>query len=167
MWFILFICLQIFTRIYLLNSFLLNCLNFCFFRIRITGCGIHDVVNYDGGKNVTHYQHEDLLMLGHLLVCLACRSTSSVQNIPKSLEFISSHYSPDFKQLLVFLLTKPTSLHSPTVDDVLAMIAPRVMDEADNLYKYAELLTLSFTIPTRTHTHTHTPKLTHTNSLTH
>jgi PAB-dependent poly(A)-specific ribonuclease subunit 3 len=36
------------------------------FRIRVNCVGVQDVVNFDGNKNVPHYQHEDLIALGTL-----------------------------------------------------------------------------------------------------
>ena len=44
-------------------------------RLRISGVAILDVINFDGGKHVPQHQQEDLLSLGKLLLCLACKVT--------------------------------------------------------------------------------------------
>jgi len=110
-------------------------------RIRINGLAVNDVVNFDPSKNNTHHQHEDLLSLGRLLLVLACKSLNAVQNLVKSVEYLTNRYSQDLKNLVVFLLSKPTSVnHHPTVDDIVPMIAGRMLIEADNLYNYADYL---------------------------
>lgn len=105
------------------------------FRIRLSGIAVNDVVNYDGGKNIIHFQREDLLSLGHILLCLACKSANATQTISKSLDFISSHYSSDLKTLIIYLLSKPSPVGHPNIDDVVSMISTRFIIENENLYK--------------------------------
>jgi len=109
-------------------------------RVRINCLGINDIVNFDPGKNLVLYQQEDLLSLGKLFLVLACKSMNAVQNMVKSVEYLGTRYSPEFKTLIVFLLSKPTSANHPTVDDVVSMIAVRMLAEAEHLYNYADFL---------------------------
>jgi len=110
-------------------------------RIRINCVGVLDVINFDGGKNVSLYQQEDLFSLGKLILALACRSASAanVQHLQKSIEFISAHYSPDLKNLAIFLLKKHNSI-TPTIDDVCAMITSHLMREIEHLHNYTDML---------------------------
>ncbi|RHZ78795.1 hypothetical protein Glove_156g105 [Diversispora epigaea] len=106
-------------------------------RIRVNCCGILDMINYDGGKNIPHYQQDDLLNFGKLIISLACNSLSSVQN-PKSIDFISRHYSPDFKNVILYLLSKPSPTKS--IDDVVTMIGTRILHEINGVHHYNDFL---------------------------
>jgi PAB-dependent poly(A)-specific ribonuclease subunit 3 len=77
-----------------------------FQRLRINGVGIFDVLAFDGGKNVPHQQQEDVLALGKLLLCLACRSQSALQDVEASLEFLQTNFSPDFEQFVLACLNR-------------------------------------------------------------
>jgi PAB-dependent poly(A)-specific ribonuclease subunit 3 len=50
------------------------------------------------------------------------------------LEHISRHYSPDVKNLVMFLISKPGPLKS--IDDVIRMLGPRILNELDAAQKY-------------------------------
>ncbi|CAG8488906.1 7888_t:CDS:10 [Diversispora eburnea] len=106
-------------------------------RIRVNCCGILDMINYDGGKNIPHYQQDDLLNFGKLIISLACNSLSSVHN-PKSIDFISRHYSPDFKNVTLYLLSKPSPTKS--IDDVVTMIGTRILHEINGVHHYNDFL---------------------------
>eukprot|EP00027_Filamoeba_sp_ATCC50430_P018522 CAMPEP_0168565566 /NCGR_PEP_ID=MMETSP0413-20121227/13917_1 /TAXON_ID=136452 /ORGANISM="Filamoeba nolandi, Strain NC-AS-23-1" /LENGTH=657 /DNA_ID=CAMNT_0008597453 /DNA_START=148 /DNA_END=2121 /DNA_ORIENTATION=- len=108
-------------------------------RIRLSGVGIHDVVNFDGGKGLVQFQYEDLLSLGHLILCLACKSLGSLQNINKSIEFLGSRYSQDLKNLVVYLLSKP-SVNFPSLDDIVQMLSSRMLQQIDALHDYNDNL---------------------------
>jgi PAB-dependent poly(A)-specific ribonuclease subunit 3 len=50
------------------------------------------------------------------------------------LEHIARHYSPDVKNLVMFLISKPGPLKS--IDDVIRMLGPRILNELDAAQKY-------------------------------
>ncbi|CAG8482290.1 13344_t:CDS:10 [Funneliformis caledonium] len=106
--------------------------------IRINCCGIMDMLTFDGGKNIPHFQQEDLLNFGQLIISLACNSLSSVHNLPKSIDYISRHYSLDLKNVILYLLSKPTPMKS--IDDVIAMIGPRLLHEINSVHHYNDFL---------------------------
>ncbi|KAJ3127746.1 PAB-dependent poly(A)-specific ribonuclease subunit 3 [Nowakowskiella sp. JEL0407] len=107
-------------------------------RIRLNCCGIFDMINYDGGKNILHYQQEDLLHFGQLILALSCGSLTAVHNITKSLEYVSRQYTSDLKNVLLYLLSKPSQHKS--IDDVIAMIGPRILQEINNAHIYNDSL---------------------------
>ncbi|CAG8558510.1 17127_t:CDS:10 [Acaulospora morrowiae] len=107
-------------------------------RIRINCCGILDMLNFDGGKNIPHYQQEDLLNFGQLIISLACNSLSSVHNLPKSIEFVSRQYSSDLKNVILYLLSKPSPMKS--IDDVVTMIGTRILSEVNNVHHHNDFL---------------------------
>ncbi|CAG8536238.1 2113_t:CDS:10 [Paraglomus brasilianum] len=107
-------------------------------RIRLNCCGIMDLLTYDGGKNLPHYQQEDLLSFGQLLVSLACHPHASNHNLQKSIDFISRQYSPDLKNVILYLLSNPSPVKS--IDDVVAMIGPRLLHEINSAHNYNDFL---------------------------
>ncbi|ORY52958.1 hypothetical protein BCR33DRAFT_693378 [Rhizoclosmatium globosum] len=107
-------------------------------RVRLNCCGIFDMINYDGGKNVIQFQQDDLVNFGRLIVALACGSLAAVHNLPKSLEYISRQYTPDVKNVILLLLSKRSNYKS--IDEVLNMIMPKILQEANSAYSYNDLL---------------------------
>ncbi|KAK4698277.1 PAB-dependent poly(A)-specific ribonuclease subunit 3, partial [Phenoliferia sp. Uapishka_3] len=108
-------------------------------RIRIGGCGILDVLAWDGSLpgnyqvrsfSISHKAQDDLLSFGKLIISLACGSPASVHNLPKSVDHIARVYSPDLKNVVLYLLSKPGP--RKTIDEVLALMAGRVLDELNS-----------------------------------
>ncbi|GAA5881277.1 hypothetical protein JCM5296_007501 [Sporobolomyces johnsonii] len=99
-------------------------------RVRLGGAGVMDCLTWDGGHNVAAYQQDDLLSFGKLIIALSCGSPSAVHNLPKSVDHISRMYSPDLKNVVLYLLSKPGP--RKTVDEVLALMGPRVVDELNS-----------------------------------
>lgn len=96
-------------------------------RLRMNGASILDVLQYDGGMNVARHQQEDLLAFGKLMIALACQSMQSCQDLSQSFEFISRYYSPDLKNVILYLLSKP--LPTKNIDEAIVMIGPRILHE--------------------------------------
>ncbi|KAG0181635.1 PAB-dependent poly(A)-specific ribonuclease subunit 3 [Apophysomyces sp. BC1034] len=84
-------------------------------RLRINCPSILDVLQFNAGQNMTRYQQEDLLSFGKLVVALACNSLQSFHNLPQSFEYITRFYSPDLKNVVLYLLSKP--LPTKTIDE--------------------------------------------------
>jgi PAB-dependent poly(A)-specific ribonuclease subunit 3 len=70
--------------------------------------------------------------LGQLLVALACGSQMAILDLPRALEHIQKAYPSDFKELVLYLLSKPTPLKS--IDQVIVNIAPRFVNELDSAF---------------------------------
>ncbi|KAL9556264.1 hypothetical protein PS6_002426 [Mucor atramentarius] len=96
-------------------------------RIRLSGASILDVLQYDGVLNVARQQQEDLLSFGKLIIALACNSLQSFTDIAQSFEYIARYYSPDLKNLILYLLSKP--LPTKNIDEIIVMIGPRILHE--------------------------------------
>ncbi|KAG6866312.1 hypothetical protein C0991_005779 [Blastosporella zonata] len=77
-------------------------------RIRISCCGIIDVLMHDTLQDIGLLQQEDLSMFGRLIFTLCCNNTtaSSGQNYQKSLEFISRNYTGDVKDAAMYLTSR-------------------------------------------------------------
>ncbi len=101
-------------------------------RVRISGCGIMDVLQYENGPGPGpgHHQQDDLLALGKVIVALGCASSSAVHNLPASVDLIARLYSPEIKNVVLYLLSKPNPRKS--IDEVIALAGPRVLDELNS-----------------------------------
>ena len=66
--------------------------------MRINCIGILDVLEADSSKKtIGKLQEEDMFAIGRLLLALATGNTMAVQNLQRSIDFIVSKYSEEFK----------------------------------------------------------------------
>jgi len=72
-----------------------------------------------------------MLSLGNVVITLACNSLNALQNIPKALDYISRHMSPELKNVVMFLLSKPSPMKA--IEDVFPLMGMRVITEMDSL----------------------------------
>ncbi|ORX51326.1 hypothetical protein DM01DRAFT_1347129 [Hesseltinella vesiculosa] len=107
-------------------------------RLRLNCASIMDVIQFDGGQQVTRYQQEDLLSFGKLIIALACNSMQSFHNLPQSFEYISRYYSPDVKNLILYLLSKP--MPTKSIDEVISLIGPRSLHDINCSQLYTDAL---------------------------
>ncbi len=105
-------------------------------RLRINGVGISDVIHFDPTK-IPLQQLDDLVSLGKLIMCLACRSAAAAQNVQRSLELIGSAYSADLKSLIFFLLSKGSG-YVPTIEDVISRISMRMSLQLDSAFLWSD-----------------------------
>lgn len=99
-------------------------------RLRINCSGLLDVLQFDGNSQSVLHQQEDLLSFGKLIVALACNSIQSSINLPQSFEYLSRFYSPDLKNVALYLLSKPSA--TKNIDEVFKLVGPRILHEANS-----------------------------------
>ncbi|GLB44144.1 putative regulatory subunit of the poly(A)-nuclease (PAN) deadenylation complex, one of two cytoplasmic mRNA deadenylases involved in mRNA turnover [Lyophyllum shimeji] len=101
-------------------------------RIRISSCGVIDVLLHDTPQDIGILQQEDLTMFGRLLFALCCNNVtaSSGQNFQKSLDFMGRNYSPDIKNVALFLISKGGPHRS--IDQLLDLIRGNVVVEMED-----------------------------------
>ncbi|KAF9516648.1 hypothetical protein BS47DRAFT_619910 [Hydnum rufescens UP504] len=108
-------------------------------RVRINCCGIFDVLSYDPRHvNIEALQQDDLINFGRLVFALCCHSVAPVTNLTKALEVLSRHYSPDMKNVALFLISKPAP--GKVIDQLLEMFGTRLLTEMNALQNYADQL---------------------------
>jgi PAB-dependent poly(A)-specific ribonuclease subunit 3 len=90
------------------------------------------VIAYDGNSNLAQYQQEDLINFGQLIVSLACGSLLVGHNMPKAMDHLSRQYSADLKNVVAYLLSKPSSYKN--IDDVISMMGPRMLQEINSAH---------------------------------
>lgn len=104
-------------------------------RLRLSCVAIPDVVTFDGNAAnplslMPHYQQEDLIALGKLVLALACRSLLAVHrdNMQASLELVARSYSTDLRNLIMYLLSNQARR---SVTDLMPMIGARFYTQLD------------------------------------
>ncbi|XP_043499031.1 PAN2-PAN3 deadenylation complex subunit PAN3 isoform X2 [Polistes fuscatus] len=104
-------------------------------RLRLSCVAIPDVVTFDGTATnpltlIPHYQQEDLIALGKLVLALACRSLLAVHrdNMQASLELVARSYSTDLRNLILYLLSNQARR---SVTDLMPMIGARFYTQLD------------------------------------
>ncbi|KAI8329373.1 kinase-like domain-containing protein [Choanephora cucurbitarum] len=107
-------------------------------RLRISGSSILDVLQFDNEPNVARQQQEDILSFAKLIMALACHSLHSHNDLMHAFEYISHHYSPDIKNLLLYILSNPST--PKNIDEILAIIGPRILHEINNCHFYNDEL---------------------------
>jgi len=105
-------------------------------KLRINCCGMPDMISTPSNLPypILQHQQDDLVSLGKLVLALACNSFQSIQreNLQTSIEVVTSAYSSDMRNFIMYLLTNPRRVKS--VNDLMPMIGARfydVMDEAN------------------------------------
>ncbi|KAF8548421.1 hypothetical protein OG21DRAFT_1516320 [Imleria badia] len=99
-------------------------------RLRISSCGIVDVLMYDTRQDVALVQQEDLVMFGRLVFALCCGSLAAMNTLPKALDLMGRMYSADVKTLALYLISKPGP--HKNIAQVIEMIGKnRLLDEMD------------------------------------
>ncbi|XP_064608976.1 PAN2-PAN3 deadenylation complex subunit pan3-like isoform X2 [Liolophura sinensis] len=105
-------------------------------RLRINCMGIFDVLTFDSSQNnpvamMPHYQQDDLVSLGKVVLALACNSVLGIQreHIQTSMELVARNYSADLKNLILYLLTNQTRPRS--INDIMPMIGARFYTQLD------------------------------------
>jgi len=116
-------------------------------RLRLCGGGIFDVLTYDTHATnavglVPHYQQEDLLALGKLILALACNSMLALQrdNVPTSMDIINKNYSADLRNLIVYLLSTSQTTRVKTIQEVMPMIGARFFSQLEAATLHADIL---------------------------
>ncbi|KAF8064046.1 kinase-like domain-containing protein [Lyophyllum atratum] len=89
-------------------------------RIRISSCGVVDVLMHDTHQDIGMLQQEDLTMFGRLLG----------QNFQKSLDFMGRNYSTEVKDAALFLISKGGPHRS--IDQLLALIRGKILVEMED-----------------------------------
>ncbi|AFR97394.1 PAB-dependent poly(A)-specific ribonuclease subunit PAN3 [Cryptococcus neoformans C23] len=109
-------------------------------RIRLNGCGVWDVLAFDNKTPVQAFQQEDLLSFGQLVISLTCDFFQPTLPLSLPLEHISRHYSSDLSNLILYLISKPAQGQVKSIDEVVKMMGPRILNELDAVQSYADVL---------------------------
>ncbi|KAF2162145.1 hypothetical protein M409DRAFT_69355 [Zasmidium cellare ATCC 36951] len=76
-------------------------------RLRLNGCGVFDIIQYEQRRPLPELQRADLQDLGRLVLGIAARNPTAHQNTPKSLELVSRSYSERLRSCIAWLVAPP------------------------------------------------------------
>jgi len=114
-------------------------------RLLVNCGGIFDVLTYDPNSSnpmaaMAVYQQEDLVSLGRIVLALSCNSFIAIQreNLQQSMELVTSNYSTDLRNLIMYLLTNPQRVKS--VNDLMPMIGARFYTALDTCFQRSDTL---------------------------
>jgi len=115
------------------------------FRLLLNCSGIFDVLTYDPNSSnpmaaMAVYQQEDLVSLGRIVLALACNSFLAIQreNVQQSMELVTSNYSSDLRNLIMYLLTNSQRVKS--VNDLMPMVGARFYTALDSVMQRTDSL---------------------------
>ena len=74
-------------------------------RVRLNGCGVLDIVQYEQRRPVTELQRGDLEDLGRVILGLATRNQTAFHNMQKGLDQVSRSYTERLRACIAWLLT--------------------------------------------------------------
>ncbi|EKM52715.1 uncharacterized protein PHACADRAFT_261316 [Phanerochaete carnosa HHB-10118-sp] len=98
-------------------------------RVRVSSCGIVDVLMFEARQDIAMLQQEDLVMFGRLILSLCCNNLGAVNNLQKSLENVGRNYPQEIRNIIVYLMQKPSPLK--TIRQVFDMMKPQMLQEFD------------------------------------
>ncbi|KDQ54455.1 hypothetical protein JAAARDRAFT_60456 [Jaapia argillacea MUCL 33604] len=107
-------------------------------RIRISSCGIVDVLTFDARQDMALLQQEDLVMFGRLIFALCCSNIAAIGNMQKAVDTLSKNYTNDVKNVALFLVTKPGPHKS--IGHLFDMIGSRLLIEMDEMQNSVDRL---------------------------
>ncbi|KAJ7938303.1 hypothetical protein B0H13DRAFT_1942308 [Mycena leptocephala] len=109
-------------------------------RLRVSSCGIVDVLMYDTPQDAHLLQQEDLTMFGRLVfaLCTGNVMASSGGNFQKSLEVMGRLYSPEVKTVALFLVNKGGP--HKNIGQLLEIISSRVVAEMSDALSATDVL---------------------------
>ena len=110
-------------------------------RIRLNGCAILDIVQYDTSRNITDLQREDLVQFGRLILAIGTNNPSIVNNIPKAMEQFARSYPPHLKNRVFWLLNQATSETIESIDTFITGLTTQIMNVFDNTLHLDDQLT--------------------------
>lgn len=97
-------------------------------RVRISSGCLVDILTYETrqSQDINLLQQEDLAFFGKLIFELCCGQVNAMANLPKALQMIDKNYSPDVKNVAMYLV-KPSPHRS--IRQLLDTIGSRVLLE--------------------------------------
>jgi len=108
-------------------------------RVRISSCGVVDVLTYDArAPDVAIMQQEDLMMFGKLVFALCTNNLAAMNNFAKAVENVGRHYSAELKAVALFLVSKPAP--NKTIGHLFEMFGGRMLAEMDEMQNTVDRL---------------------------
>ena len=95
-------------------------------RVRLNGCGVLDVVQYENQTPVAQLQRQDLVKFGLVILSLGANLTEAAQNFARAMDQFKRFYKPDLQNAVVWLYSAMQN-QDKTIDQFLSLIAGQMI----------------------------------------
>ena len=113
-------------------------------RIRLSGCGVPDIVQFEQRRPLIERQRSDLEDFGRLILGIATRNQHAHHNIPKALELVSRSYTERLRASIAWLLSPAYAQDNPdpehNISAFLGRIADKLLAAFDSALHYEDTL---------------------------
>jgi PAB-dependent poly(A)-specific ribonuclease subunit 3 len=110
-------------------------------RIRLNGCAILDVVQFDSQRNLADLQHQDLVNFGQLILTLGANAPSVAHNPTKAMEHFNRAYSPQLNSSVYWLLSGMQKDQDRNIDIFISGISTQLISTFDSSLHLDDQLT--------------------------
>ncbi|KAI9701021.1 MAG: PAB-dependent poly(A)-specific ribonuclease subunit 3 [Candelina mexicana] len=102
-------------------------------RIRLNACGVFDVLHHERSQlGMPELQLDDLTQFGRLLLLISSNNPAGLNNMPKTMELLSRHYTSHLKDCVVWLLGPTQAQSHKSLDNFISAISGHIMTVFDN-----------------------------------
>ncbi|KAE9379831.1 hypothetical protein N431DRAFT_432215 [Stipitochalara longipes BDJ] len=100
-------------------------------RVRLSGCAVLDVVQFEANRPIHELQQEDFIHFGRLILSIATNNQHISVNAKISVEQLLRAYTPDFRSAVIWLLTPAHAPNTKNINDFLASISSHLVSSYD------------------------------------
>ena len=113
-------------------------------RLRLNGCAILDVVQFDTPLPLADLQRQDLKGFGLLMLSIGTHVADVSQNPAKAMDQFSRTYSATLRDTVIYLASAPTMQEKRSIDDFISTISPYMVSAFDSALHQNDQLNSDF-----------------------
>ncbi len=95
-------------------------------RVRLNGCGVLDVIQYESQTPVAQLQRQDLVNFGLVILSLGANLMEAAQNFARAMDQFKRFYKPDLQNAVVWLYSAMQN-QDKTIDQFLSLVAGQMI----------------------------------------
>jgi PAB-dependent poly(A)-specific ribonuclease subunit 3 len=99
-------------------------------RVRLNGCGVLDVIQYENQTPISQLQRQDLVNFGLVILSLGANVMDASQNFARAMDQFKRFYKPDLQNAVVWLYSAVQN-QEKTMDQFIALIASQMIAAFD------------------------------------
>lgn len=99
-------------------------------RIRLNGCAILDVVNYDNQVSLAQLQKQDLVNFGLVILSLGANVADASQNFARAMDQFKRFYKPELQNAVVWLYSAMQN-QDKSIDQFITLISSQMITAFD------------------------------------
>lgn len=95
-------------------------------RVRLNGCAVLDVINYENQTQLVQLQRQDLVNFGLVILSLGSNQPDAVGNFARSMDQFKRFYKPDLQNAVVWLYSAMQT-QEKTIDQFVNLISAQMI----------------------------------------